>query len=424
MSSIKAVFDDPRTSSRAPATLAKRAGVSAKAAAGFLRDQAAAQITRRATKPPLAAFAPTGGPRGEYLADVIYLRDYAGVNKQRSCILTIMGVNSRYVYAEALTAATAAKTAEALAAMLLLNAKDARDGVAAPITAIRSDGGPEFAGEFAALLKARGIPLEKGQPGTHARLGRLDRFHGILRRKIGELFARRDSHVWVDVLQDLVDNHNTSPSRALKAAGKGLAPADIDEGREDSLRLDDLDRATALQRRVDAMGITPGTMVRLLTANLKNAPKFIKGQEATWTPGTYPIIERVGANTFRIDPPAGENPIWVVHSLQVVRKALGQAKTAGPKIDKAVVAAQRLEALNISQAEQAAALAAPAQPRRERAARVDYAAMARGSPPAAAPRAAKVVPAIRPQSVPLPVSAAAPVPQAPVRRSARLTTAR
>ena len=81
MPNIKAIFDDPRTTSRDPATLAKRAGTSSKAAAGFLRDQAAAQITRRATRPPDDAFAPTGGPRGEYLADVIYLREYAGVNK-------------------------------------------------------------------------------------------------------------------------------------------------------------------------------------------------------------------------------------------------------------------------------------------------------------------------------------------------------
>ena len=201
--------------------------MSAKAATAFLRDQAAAQIRRRAVKPPEDAYAPTGGPRGEYLADVIYLREYAGVNQKRECVLTLLGVNSRYVYARALTKATAAKTAEALADILEQNRKDARGGVVAPIEAIRSDGGPEFAGEFALLLKERGFSHEKGQPGTHARLGRLDRYHGVLRGQLGEIFALRDSHVWADVLQDLVDNHNTSPSRALKAAGPGLAPADI-----------------------------------------------------------------------------------------------------------------------------------------------------------------------------------------------------
>jgi Fe2+ transport system protein FeoA len=419
MPNIKAVFDDPRTTSRAPATLAKRAGTSAKAAAGFLRDQAAAQITRRATRPPDDAFAPTGGPRGEYLADVVYLRDYAGVNNKRTCILTLLGANSRFAYAEALTAATAPKTAEAMKRILTRNAGDARGGVVAPIEKIRSDGGPEFAGEFAALLKARGIPLEKGQPGTHARLGRLDRFHGVLRRKIGELFARRDSHVWVDVLQDLIDNHNASPSRPLKAAGKGLAPADINQGAEGKLRATDLDRASALRQRVDTMGIGPGTMVRLLTARLKKAPRFVKGQQATWTPELYPVVGRAGVNTFRIDVPAGENAIWGAHEVQIVRKALGQPQAAGPKINKAVVAAQRLEALNISPAEQAANIAAvahapaPAGPLR-RSGRIAAAAVA---PVSTAPKSVPV-------STPRPPAPASTAPQPVPRRSARLAASR
>ena len=392
-SNIKATFDDPRTTSRAPATLAARAGTTTKAAAGFLRDQAAAQITRRATRPPNDAFAPTGGPRGEYLADVIYLRDYAGVNSQRTCILTLMGANSRYVYAEALTAATAPKTAEAMTLILTRNAADVRGGVVAPIEKIRSDGGPEFAGEFAALLKARGIPHERGQPGTHSRLARLDRFHRSLRRKIGELFARRDSHLWIDALQDIIENHNTSPSRALNAAGRGLAPAVIDQAKENTLRLADLSRATAVRQRVDTQQIGPGTNVRLLTAHLKRAPRFIKGQQATWTPEIYAVVDRAGVNSFHIDVPDGENSLWPLHHLQVVKKALGQPAVAGPKINQKVVAAQRKEALAISPAEQAANLAAvahapaPAGPVR-RSGRLAAAAKSAPAPVPAAPAVA------------------------------------
>jgi len=137
--------------------LAKRAGVPLAAATAFLRDQAASQITKEAHKPPDENYAPTGGPRGEYLADVIYLREYAGVNKKRTCILTLLGVNSRYVYARALTAADSKKTAEALTEILAQNDQDVRGGVVARIEAIRSDGGGEFKGEFAALLEKRGI---------------------------------------------------------------------------------------------------------------------------------------------------------------------------------------------------------------------------------------------------------------------------
>ena len=72
MPSIKQVFDDPRTSSRNAATLAKWAGSTTKAAAAFLRDQAANQIRKKATKPPESDYAPTGGARGDWLADVIF----------------------------------------------------------------------------------------------------------------------------------------------------------------------------------------------------------------------------------------------------------------------------------------------------------------------------------------------------------------
>ena len=378
MPGIKAIFDDPKTSTRNAALLAKRAGVTPKAAADFLRDQAASQITKRATKPDESAYAPTGGPRGEWLGDVIYLRDYEGVNKQRGCILTLLEVNSRFVYARALTAATSAKTAEALVDILEQNTGDVADSNVAPIVRLRTDGGPEFAGKFSALLKTLGIPHEKGQPGTHARLGRLDRYHGLLRRQIGEVFAQRNSHVWVDVLQDLVDNHNTSPSRALNAIGRGTAPADVGAADTEILRHADLARAAQLRHDVDTMRVEPGTKVRLLTSALKKAPRFVKGQEATWTPELYEVVERAGTNTFRIAVGPGENPIWPMHSIQVVRKALGQANEAGPKVIKSVVRAQRTEARNISPEEQAAALAAPARARSARAPRVDYARLASG----------------------------------------------
>ena len=115
---------------------------------------------------------------------------------------------------------------------------------------------------------------------------------------------------------------------------------------------------------MDDLGIEPGTKVRLLTSALKNAPKFVKGQEATWTPELYTVLGRKGANTFRIDVPPGENAIWPFHALQVVKKSLGQAKPAGAKVSKTVVAAKRMEALNISPDEVATALAAPASKKR------------------------------------------------------------
>ena len=104
MSSLLEVYKDPKQTSRNPATLAKRAGVTVAEARAFLRDREQAQVRKRAARLRNATYTPTGDERGVYLGDTIYLNDYAGVNKGRSAIFTLMEVNSRYVYARALTA--------------------------------------------------------------------------------------------------------------------------------------------------------------------------------------------------------------------------------------------------------------------------------------------------------------------------------
>ncbi len=210
---LREVYDNVATTTRNPSLLAKRAGVTLKAAQAFLRDQAASQVSRRAIKPSESSYAPTGGAYGDYLGDVIFLSDYAGVNAKRASILTIMGANNRYAYARAMTAPlTSAKTAAALLEIFAQNALDVGDGLS-PILSLRTDGGPEFAKEFAALTKKLGIPLSKGEPGTHERLARLDRFHRSLRQMIGEVFALTDSNQWFKVLPELIANHNARPNR-------------------------------------------------------------------------------------------------------------------------------------------------------------------------------------------------------------------
>ena len=63
--------------------------------------------------------------------------------------------------------------------------------------------------------------------------------------------------------------------------------------------------------------------------------------------------------------PAGEITIWPVHSLQQVDKVdTPPPVDKGPRVNRRVVAAKRLEALNIDGVEQAAALAGPAREKR------------------------------------------------------------
>ena len=239
MSNIKSIFEDPKTTTRNPKLLAERANVSVKIATSFLRDQSGAQI-RKTHRIDKSSFVPTGGVRGTYLADVMYLRDYAGFNKKRTCILTLMEVNSRYVYARAMISATSAFTAEAFQDIYEQNISDSSKNIIARIEYLRCDDGPEFSGNFSALLNRLKIQIEKGQPNRHARLSRLDSYHGLLRKQIGQLFALRNSNVWIDALQDLVDNHNSTPSSVFSSIHKdGITPGKIGPNDEVLLMIDD-----------------------------------------------------------------------------------------------------------------------------------------------------------------------------------------
>ena len=90
--------------------------------------------------------------------------------------------------------------------------------------------------------------------------------------------------------------------------------------------------------------------MRLLYARTKavSKDKFAKSHENMWTTEIYSVVDRAGPNSFIVDVGSGEVPVWPLHALQIVRKALRTASPAGEKVDKKVVRAQRLEVRSIS----------------------------------------------------------------------------
>ena len=288
--SLASVYADPAQTTRNATTLAMRAGVTLASAKAFLRDQGSAQVRKRVSKPSAAQFSSTGDLPGTYAADVMFLADYSSVNAGRTCILTLQQVNTRYVLARALTKATSAKTAEALLEILEENTKDVEEKQnSSPILKLRTDNGSEFAGQFAKLLAKFNIPHEKAEAETHTRLARIDRFHRTLRMMIGELFAERGSHVWYDVLPQLIAKFNSRPSRALG----GLSPDDIGPEEEEVIREADQDRARAVRADTDKSGVGPGSRVRLQYSKTKagGKDKFAKAHEVSWTSEIYEVLD-------------------------------------------------------------------------------------------------------------------------------------
>ena len=81
---LREVYDNPKTTTRNAALLAKRAGVTLKSAKAFLATQTGAAVRTAWRRPSGEQFAPTGGPAGHWQSDVMFLDDYRGVNDKPS----------------------------------------------------------------------------------------------------------------------------------------------------------------------------------------------------------------------------------------------------------------------------------------------------------------------------------------------------
>jgi hypothetical protein len=318
------VFADPKLGLRrsAPA-LAKATGRSVAAAREFLRNTETAQAQKAWRRPPPSAYSTTGGPTGEYQADTIFLAEYASVNNGAMAILTLIEATTRYVYARALTSATAKSAAAALQSILLENAEDG-----API--IRSlviDGGNEFKGPTRALIDRYGIKVNLAAARTHQRLARVDRYHRTLREQIGRLFASRGSRrEWAAMLPALVEGYNNARHRTL-----GMSPSDMNAVPAAARALRRVDRKQArtvrktVTKRADRDGLRAGMWVRVV---LNRYSAFSKASDATWSEPVK-LVARIHNNAWQIDPATlakAREPPAVVYPTYMIQRTAAPAR--------------------------------------------------------------------------------------------------
>ena len=378
MPTLREIYENAKTTTRNPTLLAKRAGTTVKSARTFLTDEGSSQTTEKWRRTAATVYAPTGAPQDHWQADVVSLQDYMGVNKKRTHLLSMLNTTTRFAAARPLLNTKASTVSTAMAEII-----EELEGLGKTVAAIRVDGGSEFKKEFAADMAEAGIPLQKAEPLTHYRLARTDRFHRTLRERLGELFERENNNRWIDALPDIIANYNGTPHSALSEVfDEPTAPEDVTLSGEERIRRDEMERAQQARVKTDALGISDKrgeTQVRLLVRQTKaGLDKFSKSQRAVWTPTVYKVLERNGPNSWRVDVPRGEVSIFPSWALKVVdTKRLNAPAKRDEKVFVPVARAKRMEARNISEAEQAAALAGPARPKRV-AVRPDYARLARG----------------------------------------------
>ena len=394
---MEKVYADPATSTKSPSLLAKRTNeiystnYTPAQAKKFLSSQSSYEINKKHIKPNAEDFAPTGAPVGHWQSDVIYFDLLKGKNDMQKAILTVLNTTTRYVYARGLISNKSSDVSKALDDILTEMKKDNKH-----INTLRVDGGSEFKGVTAELLKSKGITIDTTEPYTHARLSRTDRFHRTLRQKFGDSFEKTKSNKWVDKLPAIIKNINNTPHETLtEILNRSASPNSVTPEEENIIRTYELKQASKIQLKTDKLNDKihlNRTRCRLLVSNTKAGilERFSKSQRNVWTRDTYLISGRNGVNSWNVDVPNGEVSIWPTHSIKIL--SLDESDKINDKIledetmkrlpDKSdmvnlkVASAQRMEDRNISPDERAAALVAPA--RAKRTTRVNYKALASG----------------------------------------------
>ena len=183
-------------------TSARAAGHTKAAATEFYNQQSTSQI-HRVVKP---VFNTIVARPGSWAIDLTFYNDYAGLpaNRKKTGILVCLEQTSRFIFARPIRTKSPEEIAPLLAELFATKH---------PVTNFCSDDGTEWQGAVAELFKKHGVDhYASARKGATARV---ERFNRTLRDKIARWFTQSGTHAWVDVLPQLIEGHNTTPSRVL-----------------------------------------------------------------------------------------------------------------------------------------------------------------------------------------------------------------
>jgi len=292
---LQSTYNNAALTSQDPKILAARAGVRHTDAKKFIASLGAAQVTTKYVAPDPKTYVPLCNKYGHWVADVIFFKDYASVNKKHGAIFTMINSNSRYVYCRPIIVDSLNGTARGVSSLKIANAmasilaENASDG-AAPILSVTSDNGPENQGEYTKFMELKGIEHIKLEPRVHERMRRLDRFHKTLRLAIGNIFAMRNNHIWIDVLPDLVKNYNSRPHRSLsKFFGTATSPDQMTEKKDNEIMESDLKKVDWVRNQTRDL---VGKSVRILMSRTNfgtKSEKTVKSNDQTWSSEIYEV---------------------------------------------------------------------------------------------------------------------------------------
>ena len=285
--------------------------ISRRDVAKFLSEDPAHQIHKPLNKRITARSTISKGPATLGSIDLIDFQQLSGHNSGTRYLLTYIDSFSKYSQVRALPNKKQPTVVKQL--LDIINSMP----VSWRPTAISMDNGGEFGSQMESALLAIGIKTIHSAPYTPTSHGQIERFNRTIKTDIFQLMTRHNTKRYVDYIQPLVNNYNSS-----KAAATNEEPLEIMESiplppsviariqarMRSRLHTQPEDERTFIVGQKVRVALTTESSIRKLT--------FRKRIMNNWSDGIYEVYAVSAPTTI------GTQPQYLLKNLETNRKSL------------------------------------------------------------------------------------------------------
>jgi hypothetical protein len=274
---LKELYYNPLTGMQSADKLYKKAksinnNITLKLVNNFLKGEASAQITKEVKRNKNFNTIISPSLRNNYQMDIMYLPN-PSLNKNYKYLLTCIDVYSRYIFVEPLKLKSGEVIFEAIKKLFSENGK--------PVN-LNLDLGKEFIyNPFKKYCDDNNITLWYSDTEQENKNAIIERLHRTIRNMILK-YEVSTNHSYIDVLQDLIKNYNTTYHNTIKNT-----PLDIWKGKDKNKQ----------SHKIIIHTIKEGDNVRHL---VKKKIFDKKSSTATYTKKIY-TVSKVDGNSYYLD---------------------------------------------------------------------------------------------------------------------------
>ena len=250
-------------------------------------------------------FIPIVNQPGTYQCDLTFYSQIEKFNNGYHILLTIININSKYAYVYPMKNKNSDTVLKVFKQFLNNDVKD-------KVVNIESDLGSEFISKkFQDLLNENNIKLYLIDKNISANgTAIIERFNGTIRNKIDKYLKAYKTNKFIDVLDKLVKNYNSSISQAT-----GYAPKDVDEKIEQDLYIQKSILKLNVLNQVNNE-IKIGDYCRIL----KKKQLFSKGDEQYYSKSIFEITGKEFNKFIIKNIDNGKTKFALPYQIQIINK--------------------------------------------------------------------------------------------------------